>query len=304
MNPILRRLWLLVLLTVLSAAAGLHGQRGAGSIIQEPETVRLWPDRAPGAQGDEDADVPTLTIYMPRNTTGPMTAVIVAPGGGYTNLAMNHEGRQPANYLNTLGVAAFVLKYRLGPRYHHPIELGDAQRAIRMVRARSTEWHVAPDRIGIMGFSAGGHLASTASTHFDAGSPSAADPIDRAGSRPDFAILGYPVITFIESWTHQGSKTALLGATPDPALVRSLSNETQVTPTTPPTFLFHTNADTTVPVENSVQYFQALRKAGVPAELHIFKDGAHGAGLALQDPALSEWPKVLANWLRASGFIK
>ena len=302
-TPRLRRA-LAVFTAVLAAGAGIYGQRGGGPILQEPQTVHLWPDRAPGAQGTEDADVPTLTIYMPTNTTGPMTAVVIAPGGGYRNLAMNHEGRQPANYFNTLGVAAFVLKYRLGPRYEHPIELGDAQRAIRTVRARASEWHIAPDRIGIMGFSAGGHLASTASTHFDAGNPSAADPIDRAGSRPDFAILGYPVITFIEPWTHQGSKTALLGAAPDPALARSLSNETQVTAATPPTFLFHTNADTTVPVENSVQYFLALRKAGVPAEMHIFKDGAHGAGLALQDPALSEWPKLLANWLRASGLIK
>jgi acetyl esterase/lipase len=155
-----------------------------------------------------------------------------------------------------------------------------------------------------MGFSAGGNLASTASTHFDGGESAAADPIDRVGSRPDFAILGYPVITFTEAWTHQGSKRALLGDAPDPALVRSLSNETQVTSSTPPTFLFHTNADATVPVENSVYYFLALRKANVPAELHVFKDGAHGAGVALQDPALSEWPKVLANWLRAIGMIK
>ena len=200
MSGISRRRWPVVLAAVLlSAPVGIHGQRGAGPIMQEPQTLRLWTDRAPGALGDDDADVPTLTVYMPRNTAGPMTAVIIAPGGGYMNLAMNHEGRQPANYFNTLGVAAFVLKYRLGPRYHHPVELGDAQRAIRMVRARAGEWHIAPDRIGIMGFSAGGHLASTASTHFDAGNPSAADPIDRAGSRPDFAILGYPVITFIES---------------------------------------------------------------------------------------------------------
>jgi acetyl esterase/lipase len=300
----LRRWHVAIAAAFLAVPAGMSGQRGAAPIMQEPQTIRLWPERAPGALGDDDADVPTLTVYMPRSTAGPMTAVIVAPGGGYTNLAMNHEGRQPANYFNTLGVAAFVLKYRLGPRYHHPVELGDAQRAIRMVRARAGEWHIASDRIGIMGFSAGGHLASTASTHFDAGNPSAADPIDRASSRPDFAILGYPVITFVEPWTHQGSKTALLGASPDPALARSLSNETQVTAATPPTFLFHTNADTTVPVENSVHYFLALRKAGVPAEMHIFKDGAHGAGLALQDPALSEWPTVLANWLRASGLIK
>ena len=147
-------------------------------------------------------------------------------------------------------------------------------------------------------------MASAASTHFDAGSATPADPIDRIGSRPDFAILAYPVITLTEAWTHQGSKSNLLGENADPALARSLSTETQVTAQTPPTFLFHTNADTTVPVENSVQYFLALRRAGVPAEMHVFKDGGHGAGLAMQDPALSEWPKVLPNWLRASGFLK
>jgi acetyl esterase/lipase len=287
----------------LVAPPRLSAQRAA-PILQDPQTIPLWAGRAPGALGDADDDTPTLTIYMPPNTTGPMTAVVVAPGGGYLHLSMNLEGRMPANYLNSLGVAAFVLKYRLGPKYHHPIELGDAQRAIRTVRSRAAEWHIAPERIGVMGFSAGGHLASTVSTHFDVGDGTATDPVERASSRPDFAILCYPVITFTETWTHQGSKMALLGDTPDPALVRRLSNETQVTATTPPTFLFHTNADTTVPVENSVQYFLALRRAGVPAELHIFKDGGHGAGLALQDPVLSEWPKVLANWLRASGLTK
>jgi len=240
---------------------------------------------------------------MPPNTTGPMAAVIVAPGGSYRSLSMNKEGRAPANYLNTLGIAAFVLKYRLGPTYHHPIEIGDMQRAIRLVRSKAAEWHIDPARIGVMGYSAGGHLAATASTHFDKGNPAAADPIDRVGSRPDFAILAYPVISFTEAWTHQGSKNYLLGDKPDPALLRSLSADTQVTADTPPTFLFHTYADTTVPVENSVYYFLALRKAGVPAEMHIFKDGPHGVGMPMQDPALSEWPRVLANWLRASGFL-
>jgi acetyl esterase/lipase len=217
---------------------------------------------------------------------------------------MNLEGRAPANYFNTLGMAAFVLRYRLGPQYHHPIELGDAQRAIRTVRARAAEWHIASDRIGMMGFSAGGHLASSASTHFDSGKVDAGDPIDRVSSRPDFAILGYPVISLVESWTHQGSKTNLLGDGPDPALARSLSSETQVTASTPPTFIYQTNADTTVPAENAVAYYLALRKAGVPAEMHIFKDGPHGTGLGMQDPALAEWPRLLANWLRASGFLK
>jgi len=273
-------------------------------ILQEPQTILLWPNGAPGAQGGDDRDKPALTIYMPPNTTGPMTAVIVAPGGGYGALSMNLEGRAPANYFNTLGVAAFVLRYRLGPQYHHPIELGDAQRAVRVVRARAAEWHIAPDRIGFMGFSAGGHLASTVSTQFDNGKASAADAIDRVSSRPDFAILGYPVISLTEPWTHQGSKRNLLGEAPDSALARSLSTDTRVTATTPPTFIYQTDADTSVPAENAVSYYLALRKAGVPGELHIFKDGRHGTGLGGAHPALSEWPKLLANWLRASGFLK
>ena len=266
--------------------------------------ILLWPGAAPGAQGSEDRDKPAITVYMPPNTTGPMTALIIAPGGSYQRLSMNLEGREPANYFNALGIAAFVLRYRLGPQYHHPIELGDAQRAIRTVRARAAEWHLAPDRIGFMGFSAGGHLASSTATHFDEGNARAADPIDRVSSRPDFTVLGYPVISMTEPWTHQGSKTALLGETPDPQLARSLSSETQVTTRTPPAFIYQTNADTTVPAENAVAYYLALRKAGVAGELHIFKDGKHGTGLGLGDPALSEWPTLLANWLRVSGLLK
>jgi len=277
---------------------------GAQPILQEPQTILLWPGGAPGATGADDRDKPALTVYMPANTTGPMTAVIIAPGGSYARLSMNNEGRAPANYFNSLGVAAFVLRYRLGPHYHHPIELGDAQRAIRMVRARAPEWHIAADRIGIMGFSAGGHLASSVSTHFDEGTPDAADPIDRASSRPDFAVLAYPVISLVEPWAHQGSKTNLLGDNPEPALARTLSSETQVTARTPPAFIYHTTADATVPVENAVAYYLALRKASVPAELHVFRNGAHGSGLAQTDPALAEWPRLLANWLRVSGFLK
>ena len=291
-----------VVLLFLAWTTGTFAQN-APPILQEPQTMPLWQGRAPGALGDAPEDMPTLTVYMPPNTTGPMTAVIVAPGGGYRGLSMNKEGRLPAAYLNSLGIAAFVLKYRLGPKYHHPVELGDMQRAIRTVRSRAAEWHIAPEKIGVMGFSAGGHLASHASNQFDAGSVAAADAIDRVSSRPDFAILGYPVISLSEPWTHQGSRTNLLGENADAALARRLSTDTQVTARTPPTFLFHTNADTSVPVENSVQYFLALRKAGVPAEMHIFKDGPHGVGMPMNDAALSEWPKVLANWLRASGFL-
>jgi acetyl esterase/lipase len=273
------------------------------AVAQEPKTVPLWPGGAPGALSSDDADKPTLTIYLPWDKPVSRTGVVVCPGGGYGMLADNHEGRQVANWLNSLGIAAFVLKYRLGPRYHHPIELGDAQRAIRMVRAQASQYGVAPDRIGIMGFSAGGHLASTAGTHFDAGNLRAADPIDRASSRPDFLVLGYAVISFTTPYTHQGSLKNLLGEHPDPKLVENLSNELQVTPQTPPTFLFHTNEDKGVPAENSVLFYLALRKAGVPAEMHIFERGPHGVGLALADPALSMWPTLLANWLRGRGLL-
>lgn len=288
---------------LMAACGAVAVAQNPPPLLQEPQTIPLWDGKAPGALGAAADDTPTLTIYMPPNTTGPMTAVIVAPGGSYRTLSMNKEGRLPANYLNSLGVAAFVLKYRLGPKYRHPIELGDMQRAIRTVRSRAAEWHIASDRIGVMGFSAGGHLASHASTQFDRGSATPTDAIDRASSRPDFAILGYPVITLSQPWTHQVSRTMLLGENADAEAARRLSTETQVTPDTPPTFLFHTNADTTVPVENSVHYFLALRKAGVPAEMHIFKDGPHGVGMPLNDPALSEWPKTLANWMRANGFL-
>jgi len=277
----------------------------AAMAAQEPQTIPLWEGQAPGALGSNDQDRPTLTVYLPyARKSPPCAGVVICPGGGYGALAMNHEGRQVANYLNSLGMAAFVLKYRLGSHgYRHPVELGDAQRAIRLVRARSQEWNVDPNRVGIMGFSAGGHLASTAGTHFDSGNPQAADPVDRMSCRPDFMVLGYPVISFTTPYTHKGSMRNLLGDNPDPKLVENLSNELQVTPQTPPTFLFHTNADTGVPAENSVLFYLALRKAGVPAEMHIFEKGPHGMGLGYTDPALSKWPELLANWFRTRGII-
>jgi acetyl esterase/lipase len=267
-----------------------------------PPAELLWQNGAPGAVGDVDEDKPSLFPYLPAGAkTG--TAVIVCPGGGYRNLAIDHEGHQVARWFNSIGVAAFVVKYRLGPRYHHPVQLGDAQRAIRIVRSRAAEYGIAPDRIGIMGFSAGGHLAATAATHFDPVHPSASDPVDRARSRPDFAILGYPVISFTTEYTHQGSKRHLLGDNPDPALVKLLSNELAVTGQTPPTFLFHTNADTGVPPENSVFFYLALRRAGVPAEMHIYEQGPHGVGLASHDATLGTWPHRLADWLRTRGLL-
>jgi acetyl esterase/lipase len=279
-------------------ATGLFAQAA-----NPPKPELLWPDGAPGALGIADTDKPTLTPFLVPEGRGTGTAVVVCPGGGYAHLASDHEGVQVARWFNSLGVAAFVLQYRLGPRYHHPIELGDAQRAIRNVRARAAEYRVLQDRIGIMGFSAGGHLASTAATHFDAGNAAAADVIDRVSSRPDFAVLVYPVITLTDPYTHHGSRENLLGPDPDPKLVASLSNELQVTASTPPTFLYHTTTDDVVPVENSVLFYLALRKAGVPAEMHIYAQGPHGVGLAPTDEALSTWPARLADWLRVRGLL-
>ena len=267
-----------------------------------PKPELLWPEGAPGAQGTDDIDKPTLTPYVVPAGRGTGTAVIVCPGGGYAHLSMDKEGSEIARWLNSIGVTAFVLKYRLGPKYHHPIELGDAQRAIRTVRTKAAEYRVLPDRIGIMGFSAGGHLASSAGTHFDAGNPQAPDAIDHTGSRPDFMVLCYPVISFGQ-YAHKGSLQMLLGDNPDPKLVELMSNELQVTPQTPPTFLFHTTEDRTVPVENSVLFYMALRKAGVPAELHVYERGPHGVGLAQTDEALSSWPARLADWLRIRGLL-
>lgn len=290
-----------VIILAVVAAAAVRAQQPQLPIA-DGQLLRLWEGAAPGALGNDEGDIPVLTVYLPRVMQASTPAMVICPGGAYRVLASNHEGRQVAGYLNSLGIAAFVLRYRLGPKYHHPIELGDAQRAIRMLRARAPEWRLDPARIGIMGFSAGGHLAMTASTWFDRGNPSASDVIERNGSRPDLTVLGYPVISLVEPWTHQGSKDNLLGPNPDPALVQRLSGERAVTKDTPPTFIFQTNEDGTVPAENSLNYFLALRKAGVPSEMHVFEKGPHGVGLANDDPLLAPWSTLLGNWLRLRGF--
>lgn len=265
-------------------------------------TELLWPQGTPGAVGNADADKPTLTVYLPPVEKANGTAVVICPGGGYGHLAVDHEGREIAEWLNAMGVAGFILRYRIAPRYHHPAPLQDAQRAMRMVRARAKEWKIDPARIGIIGFSAGGHLASTAGTHFDDGKPSANDPVERVSCRPDFLILCYPVISLGEH-RHDGSRRNLLGENPEPALVESLSNEKQVTSKTPPTFLFHTTDDPVVPVENSVLFYLALRKAGVPAEMHLYAHGRHGVGLARQDQVLRSWPGRCEDWMRGHGWL-
>lgn len=270
---------------------------------QQP--IPLWPDGAPGALGQSTNDIPTLTPFLPAAGTATGAAIVICPGGGYGGLA-NHEGADYALYLNQHGVTAFVLKYRLGSHgYRHPRMLEDAQRAIRIVRARATEWNLDPKRIGIMGSSAGGHLASTALTHFDAGKPDATDPIDRYGSRPDLGILCYPVIT-MGSNTHQGSKNNLLGKDPSSELVELLSSEKQVTAATPPCFIWHTAEDKGVKVENSLDFAAALQKHGVPFDLHVYQKGRHGIGLADKAPFAKAhpWSKDLVFWLKEQGFVK
>ena len=279
----------------------------AADITTEPSTepsqpsVHLWDQDAPGAQGSADADIPTLTPFLISGQKTTVAAFIVCPGGAYGHLAP-HEGAPVARWLNTVGINAFVLKYRIGPKYHHPVEMEDVQRAIRLVRSRAEEWNLDPNRIGIIGFSAGGHLASTAATHFDDGNSAATDPVDRVSSRPDLAILMYPVITMMDPYVHKGSRLNLLGAKPDADLIAFLSNERHVTPETPPCFIVHTADDRTVPVQNSLMFALALRNNKVPVEMHIFEHGSHGFGLGGKDPVLSTWPALAATWLRAHGF--
>ena len=274
-----------------------------------PAVIPLWDGKAPHAVGDTPADKPSMTVYRAPADKANGAAVVVCPGGGYGFLADDHEGKQVAEYFNGIGVTAFVLKYRIvgkdRPGPIHPAPLTDAQRAIRMARFKAKDYGLDPKRIGIMGFSAGGHLASSAATHFDSGSKEAgADAIDAMSCRPDFAILAYPVISMVDGVTHGGSKKNLLGDKPDAKLVELMSNEKQVTKETPPTFIFHTSADTAVLPENAILFYTALKKAGVPAELHIYEKGKHGVGLG-RDPkwtggetSVATWPDRLTDWLK------
>jgi acetyl esterase/lipase len=278
----------------------------------EPTTLRLWSGAAPGALGTAPDDIPTLTLFRPfqpghSKATG--TAVIVAPGGAYITLADNHEGRQVANWLNSLGVTGFVLKYRLAPRYKYPVQLEDMQRAIRVVRSRASEFGISRDRIGVMGFSAGGHLASMAGTHFDEGNPSAADTTDRASSRPDFLVLAYPLISFRANWSdavvRRFSEMGVIDKNASPKLLEELSTDLAVTSKTPPTFLFSTSTDDALPPQgHALLFYVALQKNHVPAEIHVFQSGPHGVGLDFGDPELGEWPVLLRNWLDIHGWLR
>jgi acetyl esterase/lipase len=292
----------LTLAALLLLASRGVAQPGGAAFAQG--ALPLWPTGAPGAPGalgDSTADRPTITPFLAPGGNG--AAVVVFPGGGYSHLSVDKEGVQVARWLNTLGVSAFVVQYRLGPRYHHPAMLHDAARAVRTVRARAAEWRVDPARVGVLGFSAGGHLASTIGTHFDAGAAASADRVERASSRPDFLVLIYPVITLDSARTHRGSRTNVLGPSPEPGLERLLSTETQVTRATPPTFIVASTDDAAVPVENSLAFYQAARNAGVPVELHVFESGRHGFGLGGDDPSLASWPRQAELWLRHRGLL-
>ena len=293
----LRRVWVMAVLALSACGCTLKAQDAA------PEGAKpLWPGTIPMAEGSAPADTPTLAAYLPAGNPT-RTGVVIAPGGGYEHLAIDKEGVDVAQWFNQHGVAAFVLQYRLGPRYQYPVELYDAQRAIRSVRSQAASFGIDPGKIGMMGFSAGGHLAAMAGTLFDHGNASATDAIDRVSNRPDFLVLAYPVITMDASFTHMGSRQNLLGADPDAALVEKLSTEKQVSAKTPPTFLFATSDDNVVPVANSVAFYKALVDAKVPAEMHLFQHGPHGTGLAQGYPALKIWPDLLAAWMRANGWM-
>ena len=294
----------LATILLAAAAAPLSAQPDYLRAVDTPKTELLWPDGAPGALGTGDADRPALTLYQPNRTQATGTLVVVCPGGGYQNLAMDHEGHQVARWFTSRGIAAAIVKYRLGPRYRHPAPLQDVLRAIRVVRSRAAELNVKPDRIGVMGFSAGGHLASSAATLFELPGARADDGLDAVSSRPDFAILGYPVIVFGADVTHKGSQRNLLGDAPAAELVTLLSTDRQVTARTPPTFLFHTSEDSGVPPQNSVAFYLALKNAGVPAELHIYEKGPHGVGLAPADRELSTWPDRMLGWMRGRGLLE
>ena len=287
----------------VTATAGVRP--GARPLVARAQSaIPLWANGAPGALGTTPTDQPQMTPYLPPEGTANGTAVVIFPGGGYQHLSMEKEGSDVANWLAGAGVTTFVVRYRLGPSYHHPTMLGDAQRAIRIARARAAEWSIDPRRLGVIGFSAGGHLASTTGTHFDAGNASSADPIERASSRPDFMLLLYPVITMrADSVTHAGSRLNLLGPSPSPELERLLSNETQVTPQTPPTFIVHTEDDRTVPVQNALLFYDALKRNGVQAEMHVFEHGPHGFGLAPANPVLSVWTTLCETWMRQHGWL-
>jgi acetyl esterase/lipase len=300
----------------LVAGALLAGS--AGAVCAAPQipasaVIPLWPEGVPGAKpglGPEHDDgghtsnvsEPTLTVYGPAVDRPNGTAVIICPGGGYVRLSTQREGEQYAAWLGTLGITSFVLKYRM-QEFGHPAPLRDVLRAVRIVRSQAARYHIRPDRIGVMGSSAGGHLAASAGTLFDHPLGRTGAELDKVSARPDFLMLMYPVITMEAPAAHAGSRQALLGAHPTAADVQLMSVEKQVTSATPPTLLIHTQEDQTVPVENSILFYQALTRAKVPAEMYLFEHGSHGMGMRAGLGTASDWPKRAEEWLKARGLL-
>lgn len=306
-----------VLITAAALAAQIAGaeaiaQSSATASDQMPlqasalglETVRIWPGQAPQASSDGADEVPTLTLFRPHPGTANGTAVIVAPGGGYLALASILEGRQVADWFSSRGITVFLLKYRVGPKARLPIPLIDGARAVRYVRANAARFAIKPDRIGMIGFSAGGHLATTIAGTADAGSAGSADPVERASSKLDFAVLGYPWLEGMAIGAGGKSQYCSIQQPPCDAKqyvqYRPVKN---VTASFPPTFIYHTTADSLVRADGIVTFYQALIANKVPAEMHIFANGQHGTGLGGADPALSHWPELLEQWLRGQGLL-
>jgi len=299
---------------LLCASLGVPALRGQTTSCAVPgsdnaflgiQTIRLWPGTPPEAKGETCDDIPALTVLNPRPGQGNGSAVVIFPGGGYSHLAGDLEGREVADWFASRGFVAFILSYRLPSHgYMLPVPLIDARRAIQTVRARAMDYHIDPSRIVVIGFSAGGHLAALAGTQFVAGKPDADDPIDRVSSRPDFMVLGYPWLGAIgPDFDHLNYCKVFNLADQCDALRAKYDPVLFVTRDTPPTFIYHTFNDKTVPIQQSLDFFQALVKAGVPTEYHVFANGAHGSGLGKGDPALDQWPNLLENWLRAQGLL-
>jgi len=287
----------------------------ASQTTYSQDVVKLWPNGTPGVvvspkpeetfEGRRVRYVsePTLTVYLPTKELNTGVAVIICPGGGYGMEAMDHEGYEVAEFLQSHGIAGIVLKYRL-PYGHSELPLQDAQQAMRLARSNSGAWAIDPGKVGIAGFSAGGHLASTLSTHFDSGNKDANNSIDKLSCRPDFSILLYPVITFKEEWGHMGSRENLIGKTTDWKIIQKFCNELQVTSQTPPAFIALADDDTGVKPRNSIEYYLALKREGIPAELHIFKEGGHGFGMHKTGKPHDQWPLMVVEWMKAMQYIK
>lgn len=265
--------------------------------------VPLWLEGAPGAVVCDDDDIPALSVFLPQSGKSMGGAAVVIPGGGYGRLALLKEGDEVAAWLASLGIHAFALRYRCGPNYRYPVPFQDACRAVRLLRSRAQAWGFSSDRIGVVGFSAGGHLAACIGTRFDEGDPDSSDAVELVSCRPDFMILGYPLISMADEYTHLESRGNLMGSQFDPTLVNQLSAERHVTTRTPPVFLFHSVTDDAVSVRNSMVFHSACIDAHVPVELHLYEAGEHGVGLAKGDPVLKTWPELCARWMANHGWI-